>query len=530
MLLELVYRNLAAILVFFTMAGVTWIHGGARPEWLYSTLPWLMAFTLEGLLFFPQKRSYEDAVQARERVWRDLRRDPLLYLTLAFILLLIVPVFNRGLCPNCDYRAIAAGADPKPVPFLPFCVNVADHVKVMTWFVPAFLTALAVRHALTREGKRVFFEMVVWNGVALAVLGFIEQATGATYVFWEKQEHPAYFFSVFGYPNAAGAFFTMMFAFSIGLWRYHAKETEFIEEANAGRRTVGQSSYWLQAHYPLVAVVLTLFAVLYTRSRAAILLTTSLAVLASVYVLFEIIGASFKQLSASMARTRKLKTVVVSIGGMVILGIFVAVFAPPNISAEMKTADITAIADRVTGKTEWHTDAAVALFKEYPIFGMGGGGYKHLNRPYVPSNVSRDFGKWYSRGAANVHNDYLQFLCEHGAVGLLLLLAMVVMLVWPVSTVWMSLYKATRFLRGDRTPKPKAIFVLPAAAFWILAGNICLLIHAFGDCPMRCAAVLTTFFATLPATEGFIPHRNEIVFDSDAAATAENSHEHHKHH
>ena len=524
MLLEMLYRNLAAFLVFFTMLGVTWIYGGTRPEPLYTTLPWMLALSLEGLLFFPQRRPYEDMVQARERTWRCLGRDPLLYVVLFFMVLLIVPIFNRGLCPNCDCQAIAAGADPKPIPMLPFCVNVADHVKVFTWFVPAFLSALAIRHALTREGKRLLFEMMVWNGVVLGVFGFIEQATGAAFVFWEKPEHPVYFFSVFGYPNAAGSFFTMMFAFSIGLWRYHAKETDFMRKADAESQVPSKTMYWLHAHYPLVAVVLTLFAVLYTRSRAAILLTTVLAAIAGVYVVLEALGSV-------MERLRRVKTIIASAIGLVAIGIAVAVFAPEEISAEMKTADLAAIADRVTGKKEWHSDAAFALFKEHPIFGIGGWGYKHLCLPYVPSSARRSFGQWWSRGGANVHNDHLQFLCEHGALGLVLLISMIVLLAWPVFVVWSRLYMASRFVRGENAPpRPKAIFALPAAAFWILAGNACLMVHAFGDCPMRCAAVMTTLFASIPLAEGFIPHKNEIILATDGANESKSSSGHHHHH
>ena len=51
MVLEILYRHLAVILVFLTLAGVTWIYGGTRPEPLAATLPWLMALSLEGFLF-----------------------------------------------------------------------------------------------------------------------------------------------------------------------------------------------------------------------------------------------------------------------------------------------------------------------------------------------------------------------------------------------------------------------------------------------------------------------------------------------
>ena len=267
-----------------------------------------------------------------------------------------------------------------------------------------------------------------------------------------------------------------------------------------------------------------MFAVLYTRSRAAILLTTVLAAIAGVYVVLEALGSV-------MERLRRVKTIIASAIGLVAIGIAVAVFAPEEISAEMKTADLAAIADRVTGKKEWHSDAAFALFKEYPIFGIGGWGYKHLCLPYVPSSARRSFGQWWSRGGANVHNDHLQFLCEHGALGLALLISMIVLLAWPVFVVWSRLYMASRFVRGENAPpRPKAIFALPAAAFWILAGNACLMVHAFGDCPLRCAAVMTTLFVSIPLAEGFIPHKNEIILATDGANESKSSSGHHHHH
>ena len=507
--LEVLYRHLPTFLVFLTLGGLAWVYGGTRAEPLLNVMPWLMALTFEAFLFFPQRRPYEDMLQARGRLWRGLVRDPLLYVALGFLVLQFIPLYNHGLCPNCDYAAIAAGADPKPaVPFLPYCVNVTDHVQILTWFVPAFLVLLAARHTLAREGKRVLLEMMVWNAAALAVFGFVEQGLGATFVFWEKPEHPVYFFSVFGYPNAAGAFFTMMFAFSIGLWRYHARETELLAEANEGRRTVGPTNYWLRAHYMLVATVLILFAVLYTRSRAAILFTAGLAALAGVYVVMEVLGHGVR-------RARRLKTIIFAAVGMLVIGINVLIFSPKDISDEMKTADLAAIADRVTGKTEWHMTAAWEIFKEHPFFGVGGWGYKHYCLPYVPESARRSFGKWWARGGANVHNDHLQFLCEHGAVGFTLLVTTLVLLLWPICRVWGRLYKASLFVRGSRAlPKPKAVFALPAAAFWIVAGAVCVFVHAFADCPFRGAAVMSTFLTALACAEGFVPRMEEL--DQDA--------------
>lgn len=520
-MLEILYNHLAVILAFLTAAATAWFYGGMRAEALLHALPWFLALTLEALLFLPQRRPYEDVVQARGRMWHGIARDPVFYLMLAFIGLLIVPFFNRGLCPNCDVAAIAAGADPAPfASYLPFCVNVKDHMEALTWFVPAFVVALTVRHALVREGKRVFVEMIVWNAVLLAVFGFIEQASGAKFVFWESPEHPSYFFSTFGYPNAAGSFFVMMYAFSIGLWRHHAKQTDALHDANRARHIHGHCHYWLRAHYMLVATVLLLFAILYTRSRAAIMLLAMVSIMGAGYVVMESLGRN-------VARVRRLKTIAFTSVGMFVIGFSVLVFAPKSISDEMKTTDLTAIADRMTGKTEWHMTAAIEIFKEHPVFGVGCWGYKHLCLPYVPENARRSFGLWYSKGGANVHNDYMQFLCEHGSVGVAILLLIVVVMLWPMVAVWNKLYKAALFVRADKAPpKPKAIFAMPAGTFWVLVGNLCLCIHVFGDCSMRGAAVLTVFFSSLAAAEGFIPRQNDIEQLGEDGRTEEERHRH----
>ena len=56
MVLEILYRNLPPLLVFLTLAGTSWLWGGMRADPLIDHLPWLLALTLEALLFLPQRR------------------------------------------------------------------------------------------------------------------------------------------------------------------------------------------------------------------------------------------------------------------------------------------------------------------------------------------------------------------------------------------------------------------------------------------------------------------------------------------
>ena len=165
--------------------------------------------------------------------------------------------------------------------------------------------------------------------------------------------------------------------------------------------------------------------------------------------------------------------------------------------------------DRVTGRSEYHSKAAIALWREHMLFGIGGWGYMHLGPMKFPPN------SYFGRGAANVHNDHLQFLLEHGLVGYLCLVAVVVLLLAPVSRVWSNLAKASRFLpQKKQPPPPRILFVLPGAAFAVLVADIIPLLHAFGDCPLRAPSVLALFFVSLACIGGFLP-REEQCRESD---------------
>ena len=108
-------------------------------------------------------------------------------------------------------------------------------------------------------------------------------------------------------------------------------------------------------------------------------------------------------------------------------------------------------------------------------------------------------------GGVNVHNDYLQFLCEHGAVGAGLLLLIVLFLVAPIFRDWGHRVRVAHFVKGAELPHPTALFCVPAVVVGVLAATVCNLIHACGDCVFRSPAVLSQFLLLLAAAEGFLP-------------------------
>lgn len=498
MSVEGIFRNLPVALVFLTMMAFSWIFGGAQAAPLKPVVPWLLAFLFEVMLFFPQRRPYEDSVSARRRVWWRLGHDPLLYVSLVFLFVLLAPFLNVGLCPVCDRAAIAAGADPNgQIPFLPFCVDVAEHYGVVQWFVPVFAATLAARNALSRQGRRMLLEMMVWNSALLAVLGFVQQATGATSPYWGEEDMKG-FFSVFGYPNMGGSFFTMAFAFSVGIWQTRVREMSeapAVVETAGGKREQGLVR-WIKAHYALAAAALNFFAAMATLSRAAVSLVSILALVAFAY-------HEVWLLLSRHDRVRRVKRAAFAAGGGLLFLLLVFVFAPADMSREMDTMSSRGVLDRVSGKCQYHTRVATEIFKANPVFGVGGWGYRHLCGSYM---TKEEFRHGQTEGGANVHNDYMQFLCEHGAVGALCLLLAVLALVYPLAGAWCRLYRTARFMKPENAPPaPRALYCVPPAVVWTVLGNVAVLVHAFGDCPLRSAAVLSSLFVSLACAEGFLP-------------------------
>ena len=540
------FRSIPALLIFPTLAALTWIRGGTHGDLLVPTVPWLLTLVFEVLICFPQRHYGEDAVQARQRCWRRMGRDPLFFFTLLFLVVVLgIPFLNKGMCPTCDYGTILANLTPEefeqlpaileekapdpPIPFAPFCVNIRQHLEVLLWFLPALVAMLAARHALLRPGKRLLLEMLVWNSAALAAFGFVERATGAKFVMmWDEAAYQAFvdslrasgishakpnpdFFATFGYPNMAGSFFMLSFALSLGLWMTRVQEVDAEPRSDKVQVTRQRKLLrFIRAHYALVPAMLNFLAVLFTFCRAAIMMSLFLAALAFVYYIL-------RMLLARVDRARQVKRAAFHFVGAVVLLVIGAVFAPERkgvaagtnlgVSDELNTVTTLGMLDRVTGKSEYHSRVASALVKKYPFFGCGGWGYKHLSLNLMdPIELKSPLGL----GSANVHNDYLQFLVEHGVVGLGCIAGIFFCLIVPLFRDWGRLYKASRFLAPENAPaSPRAIYCCPPGTFWTLAGCFAVAFHAVADAPLRSGAVLGLFLVSLACADGFMPHHLE---------------------
>ena len=501
--MSFITRNIVVIFVALLTASLGWVFGGIRGSLLPNFVPWLWAFLFEAMICFPQRHAEETPHMARERAWEDMRQDPLVWIGCGFLILMAIPFVNTGLCPVCDYPQIVAGASPKPpVPYLPFCVNRSEHFHVFLWFLAAITAMIAVKHCLVKSGKRLLIEILVWNGVALGALGLVQQGFGAPGPLWQplRQASNLDFFSTFGYANMAGSYFSSLFILALGLWRRRLDETraeDRVHTTNDDTKEIAERDRFWHRHYLMIPAAILYIAALNTYSRAAILISSLAAIL--------IFAHTAVMTLARMERARRVKTSALFVLLIIAIAVLATVFTPKRIRSEINSLGATEVINRVGGRSEYHSQLAVDLLWENPLFGCGGWGYKHFSAPRVPETVSKWWKYSWSVGGANVHNDYLQFLCEHGIVGFACLASMFLLLLTPVAKLWKALARSVRFSHIPGLPRPRGFFIFPAAAFAILLAIATTLIHAFGDCPLRSPAILTLLFIELAALDGFLP-------------------------
>ena len=484
-------RNILLLHLLALALAFSWVHGGTRPDLLLPVIPWLSAFALELLLIFPQAKSSETLAEARSRVWSSLLWDPLLYLALALTLLLVIPLFNVSGFPEYNVATQQWRNPLPPKPGLPFCVNSREHAVLLLWFPPVMLAALAAKHGLLKKGKRFLLECLCWNGAALALLGFAQLATGARSIFWGHATF-AYFFSTFGYPNFGGAFFTLAFALSAGLWFGRASEDLIGPAAGGG---IGDDASQRCAHWLLIPVLLNLAAAIASLSRAAILLCGVAFLVLSLYMV-----AGVWQKAESSGRVKWVVTVIVTLA-LAVLSF--TVFAPKALKTELVTITPSAVFERVSGRGQYHARIAKEIFGDHPVFGVGGWGYPHYLMHYLTPEERKGMQ---IDGGANVHNDTLQFLAEQGAAGVALMVLCVLALVIPL--LWQS-FKVCRAVANagtDTTPaKPAWLYHVPPVVVAVFVGTAATVCHSMGDLPFRNPAILIVWALSFVCAVGFLP-------------------------
>jgi O-antigen ligase len=442
-----------AALVIYT----SWAFAGTRVAWLWPMF-WLTLGVIEAMVLLPAVRAGETLGDARSRVVRALVFDPLLALCVALVVFLIFQGFNgpRALV----YLGVNQGwqMGPPPLPGLPSSVVTQEAVQLLAWFPPAIIAALAVRHAINANGRRLLLRILIWNAAALALSGCVQMALGCRAIYGMIPIQ-AQFFSSFGYPNHAGAFFTFMLVVASGFWLYERED----EVPGADRL--------------LWAVFLLYGAAVLCLCRTSILMGTAVLLVGGAFAITRI------------WRRLDLGTRVMVAGLSVLLplmGVLSFFVMPSNpIRRELTGLTMARMFKEVYERAfELLVPAALTIWRDNPIYGVGGWGFRH----FVPLVLTPEQYKKLFVGAANVHNDSVNFLVEHGIVGTALLVLAGVTLLVPL-------------LRRVSPPPHGHLFPMHGSAglfrWFVLCALGLVLCHSLIDLPFRCPAVIQAVLLSL---------------------------------
>jgi len=455
-----IYRHFVVVHVAALAVYTSWAFAGTRVAWL-GPLFWLTLGIIEAALLLPALRASESLQEARSRVLKSAAFDPLLAIGALLTLLLAFQGFNGPRELVYHAREELWRFAPPPLPSLPSGVVTRESVQLLAWFPPAIAAALAVRHAMDAAGRRLLLRLLVWNAAALALSGFAQMALGLTAIYGlipiEVQ-----FFSSFGYPNHAGAFFTFMLVVCAGLWLYEREDDA------------------PHADTLLAAAALLYGAAVFCLCRTSILMGTAVLLAGGAFAIVRV----WPRLAVGSRLT--VLTVSALIPILVYLGFFVA-FPGNPIRRELTGLTLASFFGQVFERAfKMLVPAALAIWRDNPVYGVGGWGFRHFIPLYLsPAEYQNLFV-----GAANVHNDFVNFLAEHGVVGTGLLALAGATLLGPLLRRVPP--PALRHGRPDHgSPGLLRWFALCAAGLVVC--------HSLIDLPFRCPAVIQAVFITLAA-------------------------------
>lgn len=449
----------------------SWARGGSSPYYLWA-LPYLALGVLEMMLLLPPASRDETPETAVGRLFRGLVRDPITYLGLALLAFLTIQWAN-GPCELVESAEAFSGWDytKPPAPSLPFCVDRFEALQPLLWFIAVIVAVLAIRNSVKPSGRYFLLKLIVVNGALLSVLGFAQLLTCPGKLYWYRVI-PVYFFSTFGYPNHGGTFFVMTTALSIGLLI----------------RAIGDAEHRRESGWLTLVFIANAAGIYGSLSRAAIIMGSLIIVVFFIYALF--------YLSTRVSRPRLMATA--SIAFFIACCVAIFAFTPGSpLKRELDTVDWENFSSSVyEGDRKDLAEGAIDIWRDHPWTGVGGWGFRRYVGLYFPEE------KWQellAHGRANVHNDALQFLCEHGMIGFGLIVAITLVLLLH------GMYGVIRTSRelDIRTMRTRSwIGSVSPCAWGVIAAVAAMAVHSTIDLPFRSVANMLIWFICLACLPG----------------------------
>lgn len=423
---------------FVAVSGVVLIisailFGGAtRVDVLAPLIPRLVAIGILAALIWRRQLGIASWSRAEQVIWALLFAVPL-------IQLIPLPYAVWSQLPGREYaRSITAALDIQP--WLQISLTGNGTVNALLALLPGFAAYALARQATERQ-MRTWLFLVFWAGLASAVLGLAQLASGT--------ESDLRFYAITNADSAVGFFsnanhhasFLACCMLLAGYW--------LIERLSDARNGAEPATF----AFFLTAVAIMAAAVLFTFSRAG-LAFVALIVLAAVIF------------AARRLNLPRRKLIHGSIVGLLVIAAALYAFLSDPLVADRMAVDI-----RGNGRLDLVPTFARIAF-DYLPFGSGLGSFDPVFRAYeTPSELDFNY-------LNHAHNDYAQLLIE---AGLPAALGIAIFLLWWARGALTVVYRA----QGSERTRVQAWVAVGVSAIFIA--------HSLVDYPLRGAAISVVF-------------------------------------
>ncbi|MDX8380290.1 MAG: O-antigen ligase family protein [Gallionella sp.] len=401
-----------------------------RP-WSLALLGVLTGFLLLWTLWRPSGRSLVS-------VWHHARTPiVLLGLWMALLLMQLVPLLNIGSAGLGSTSALALHGVDGRISIDPYSTRLylakAFTLSVVFWLVLTLIDS--------RRRMKWLAGVIVFSGLLQALIGIGLMATGTNvYLFFIEIAQPRAH-GTFISPNQYAGYLELTLAMGIGLM---IAKLEGRSAVNWRQRLRGWLAVLLSNKVVLrVAIIIMVVGLVASRSRGG-----NSAFFTSLLIIGVLTVLSLKRKSGRIARATNLMHAtiifivslivldVVIIGGMV--GVEKVVQRIEHTNLMTQAARIQRRAVQSDGAnplplTSYHVEESVEergqavipsleIVRDFPWFGTGGGTFYFSFQSYRPMSVLQIYD--------HPHNDYVEFACDSGLVGFLLLAVLVLHSIW----------------------------------------------------------------------------------------------------
>ncbi len=370
-----------------------------------NALAWAVSAAFIMALLLPPVREGESFFQARSRTLSAFLKDAFFIQIILSLVFLLIQYLNSGRTLEFQADVLKWAYTLPAVRWLPSSVATPQGQSLFFAFFAAFSLTAIQRVALIRKTRVFLLTGLNLAGACLALTTLLRAcflAPGAALV-------------PLGFATAAGgaAFHLLLLCTSVGcLAEFFLERKPLLYRlalGSLGFNLVGalfSPSIIVSGAALLITVLslLLLFFLIRHAQNGPILVP---AILLIVAVFLPVVTAFFLLPQSALLRT---------------------VFLPAEWSAAFSL-----FCD------EWlmKTDLAGKVWSEHIFFGVGNGGYPFFARLQLATASTADW-RLFNAGDASAYNDFMQFLCENGVVGMLLLLLPVLMLIFSCLTKWVA--------------------------------------------------------------------------------------------